>query len=102
MISIGQLMFKRVSLNLNQSNDFLSYGVFGTFTLAIIIYGFATIFWIYLLKTIPLNQAYSFMALSFIFVTLGSVFFFGEKITINFILGLSLIIIGLLIIANSY
>lgn len=67
----------------------------------IFIYGLATLFWIYILKSIPLNQAYSFMALSFVFVAIGSYWFFNEKISLNLILGLILIIVGLLFISNS-
>lgn len=100
-ISIGQLLFKKVSINLNQSDSLFSIGVFGTFSLAIFIYGLATLFWIYILKSIPLNQAYSFMALSFVFVSIGSYWFFNEKITLNIIIGLVLIILGLLFISNN-
>lgn len=100
-ISIGQLLFKKVSINVNQNNSLFSIGVFGTFSLAIFIYGLATLFWIYILKTTPLNQAYSFMALSFVFVTIGSYWFFNEIITSQFIIGLLLIIIGLMAIVNA-
>jgi drug/metabolite transporter (DMT)-like permease len=100
-ISIGQLLFKKVSINLNQSDSLFSLGVFGTFSLAILIYGLATLFWIYILKSIPLNQAYSFMALSFIFVAIGSYWFFNERISLQLILGLILIILGLVLISNG-
>lgn len=101
VISIGQLLFKKVSININQSHSLFSFEVFGTFSFAIFIYGLATLFWIYILKTIPLNQAYSFMALSFVFVSIGSYWFFNEKISLNLIIGLMLLIIGLLFISNS-
>lgn len=101
VISLGQLLFKKVSININQSSDFLSYSVLGTFSLAIAIYGFATIFWIYILRNVPLNQAYSFMALSFVFVALGSFIFFDEKISLQFFIGLLFIIIGLIVISNA-
>lgn len=100
-ISIGQLLFKKVSINLNQSDSLFSLGVFGTFSLAIFIYGLATIFWIYILKSIPLNQAYSFMALSFVFVAIGSYWFFNENVTYQFVIGLLFIIVGLVVIANA-
>lgn len=99
-ISIGQLLFKKVSIYINQSDRLFSFEVLGTFSLAIFIYGLATLFWIYILKSIPLNQAYSFMALSFVFVSIGSYWFFNETVTYQFIIGLLFIIIGLVIIAN--
>jgi len=100
-ISIGQLLFKKVSININQGNEFLSHSVLGTFSLAIFIYGLATLFWIYILRSIPLNQAYSFMALSFVFVSIGSYWFFNENVTYQFIIGILLIITGLVVISNA-
>lgn len=100
-ISTGQLMFKKVSININQNSDFLSFSVLGTFSLAIFIYGLATLFWIYILRSVPLNQAYSFMALSFIFVSIGSYWFFDERISMQLILGLLLIIFGLVLVSNG-
>ena len=38
-ISIGQLLFKKVSININQSDRLFSFEVLGTFSLAIFIYG---------------------------------------------------------------
>lgn len=99
-ISIGQLLFKKVSMNINQSQEFLSYSILGTFSLAIIIYGLATLFWIYILRSVPLNKAYGFMALSFVFVSFGSYLFFNEKITFQLLLGLILIISGLFLVSN--
>jgi len=100
-IAIGQLLFKKVSININQGNEWISYSILGTFSLAIIIYGLATLFWIYILRSVPLGQAYSFMALSFIFVAIGSYWFFNERISFQILIGLSLIIIGLFLIANG-
>ena len=100
-ISIGQLLFKKVSINLNQSDSLLSFGVLGTFSLAIFIYSMATLFWIYILKSVPLNQAYSFMALSFVFVSFGSYWFFDERISMQLVVGLVLIILGLVLISNG-
>jgi len=100
-ISIGQLLFKKTSIILNQSNSIFSVQVLGNLFLALFIYGIATIFWIYILKSVPLNKAYSFMALSFVFVTIGSFLLFNESINLQFILGLFLIIIGLVFISNA-
>lgn len=100
-ISIGQLLFKKVSMNINQSQDWFSLAIFGTFSLAILIYGLATLFWIYILRNVPLNKAYGFMALSFVFVAIGSCLFFNEKITFQLLLGICCIIFGLLLISNG-
>lgn len=99
-ISIGQLLFKKTSMRLNES-DFFSVNVLTYFILAIIIYGLATLFWINLLRFIPLNKAYSFMALSFIFVAIGSYFIFNESISARFFIGLFMIVVGLIVISNE-
>lgn len=98
-ISSGQLLFKKVSININQSNSLFSLEVLGTFSLAVSIYGLATLLWIYILRSVPLNQAYSFMALSFVFVSIGGHWFFSEAVSSQFIIGLLLIVVGLVVIS---
>jgi len=100
-ISIGQLLFKKVSININQGQDWFSVGIFGTFSLAIFIYGLATLFWINILRNVPLNKAYGFMALSFVFVAIGSSLLFNETITFQLVVGICCIIFGLLLISNA-
>jgi undecaprenyl phosphate-alpha-L-ara4N flippase subunit ArnE len=46
---------------------------------------------------VPLNKAYLFMALSFVFVPLAGHLFLAEKITVGAIIGAALIISGIFI-----
>ena len=69
----------------------------GTACVALTLYGIATILWIYVLRFVPLNRAYPYMALSFPIVTLASYFIFAEKITIGVAAGITLITLGILI-----
>lgn len=101
-ISIGQLLFKKIGLVINETNSIFSYSLFKMFFWAMVLYGITTIFWILILRVVPLNKAHSFMALSFIFVAIGSNLVFGEPITLRLVIGLLFIIAGLFFIVNSY
>jgi multidrug transporter EmrE-like cation transporter len=69
--------------------------------LAIILYGVATILWIFLLQTIPLSRAYPFAAIGFVLVPLAGIIVFGEKVTVAFVVGAALIVSGLLVMARA-
>lgn len=101
VISIGQLLFKKVGNSVANGGNIFSFEVFGIFAIAVCAYALATVFWIYILTMVQLNKAYSFMALSFVFVSIGSFLFFDEKIGFQFMIGLSFIVVGLLVIANA-
>ena len=72
-----------------------SVKVMGMAFLAFAIYGGATLLWVYLLRFVPLNKAYLFMALSFVFVPLAGYYFLAEKITFGVVIGAFLIISGI-------
>jgi multidrug transporter EmrE-like cation transporter len=57
----------------------------------------ASLTWMAAMTKLPLSYVYPFMSLSFVLVTILSVIFFNEAMTIPKILGLSLIIIGLIV-----
>jgi len=98
-IAVGQVLFKMTSEKLVSTGaPFQSVFFNPIFILALAIYGGATLLWLYVLKTVPLIYAYSFMALTFVIVPILSVIFLGEHITPKYILGASLIIIGLLVV----
>lgn len=40
--------------------------------------GASTLWWVWVLRTVPLSQAYPFMALCFVLVPLGAMFLLGE------------------------
>jgi undecaprenyl phosphate-alpha-L-ara4N flippase subunit ArnE len=56
--------------------------------------------WLYVLKSLDLNRAFAFVALTFVFVPLCSYFILNEKITIGTVAGATLIIVGIVISAN--
>jgi len=92
-ISVGQILFK-VAAGSNADGSFLMKLMQPSLLFALIIYGGATVFWIWLLQTVPLNVAYPYMALAFLFVPLMSLFFLGEKVELSTWIGSVLIVIG--------
>lgn len=98
MISLGQVLFKYVGLNIADLRSFLDLKVALTFFLSLVVYGFATLLWIHVLRSVPLTRAYPFMATAFLVVPLLSVWFFGESINIWYFVGTAFIIAGVLLI----
>ena len=61
------------------------------------VYAAATLLWTYVLQTVPLAYAYAFMALTFVMVPILAIFWLGETITLRYIIGGLLILVGLVI-----
>jgi len=103
-ISIGQILFKLASATMPSS-----LGVDGAVSLltnkylltALVIYGLATIGWVYSLRVVPLTVAYPFMALAFVIVPLLSAMFLRETIPLSLILGTALIVSGIVVIIKK-
>lgn len=96
-ISAGQLLFKRAGMELELVGSWMSFKVLLIVAIALGVYGAATVLWINLLRHVDLNKAYLFMALSFVAVPLASHFVFHEAITVGYIAGAAIVIVGLLV-----
>lgn len=68
---------------------------------AVVLYGGATLLWIYLLQTIPLSRAYPFAALGFVLVPAAGVLFFQEQVSGLYAAGAILIVVGLSLISQG-
>ena len=102
MIALGQVLFKLTSARLtaHAGTPFYTVAANPLFLLALAIYGSATLLWIYVLKTVPLSYAYSFMALTFVLVPLMAAFFLKEPLTVKYAIGACLIIAGLFVVQS--
>lgn len=101
LIAVGQVLFKATSTSLvNDDRAFHTVLFNPLFILALAIYGTATLIWIYVLKHVPLSQAYAFMALSFVAVPMLGYLFLGEEPGLRLVLGTGLIVTGLVIIQS--
>lgn len=99
-ISVGQILFKISSEKLDQANlaGFIRLSLDPVFILAVGIYAAATFLWVFVLRSVPLSIAYSFMAITYLAVPLLSAQFLGEVLNMRSYLGAALIIGGVLVI----
>jgi drug/metabolite transporter (DMT)-like permease len=102
MMSGGQILFKLASSTLAARSSFFQIIVEMTLNpyliCGILLYGFATILWIFILQTTPLSKAYPFVSLSLIIVPAIGIIFFNEAFSLPLVFGGLLIISGLLVI----
>lgn len=104
LLAAGQILFKSAALSLPTIwtlGDLTSTMRIPALWLAILVYGAATVLWIYLLKTVPLSRAYPFAALGFVLVPAAGVLLFNEKVGLSYVGGAALIVSGLLITARA-
>lgn len=103
-ISTGQLLLKLGALNLHNPR---AVGVWvGTYCVnlylifGIALLGCSTLLWIWILRTLPLNIAYPFMALAFLIVPVLSYFALGEPLGWKSIAGGLLIVAGVALVSS--
>lgn len=100
LIAVGQLMFKAAAsqwkvdgLSWSTLASFLSPVMIG----ALFVYAFATVLWVYVLRTVPLSAAYAIFALAFLIVPLLAHFVLGERLSGNVLVGGVIIIVGIVV-----
>ena len=100
LIAVGQVLFKLTSARVEGFNLAGMARIMSDplLLIAFSVYGIGTLVWIFVLKSVPLAIAYSFMALTFCFVPLLAVLILGEAIDTRFAVGTALIIAGVLVI----
>jgi undecaprenyl phosphate-alpha-L-ara4N flippase subunit ArnE len=105
MISAGQVLFKMTGGRIGARGAEGIAGLLRTLTdpyllAAFAIYGTATVLWVYVLRHLPLSQAYPFMALSFVLVPLASTLIFGEPLGLRYWIGAAMIVAGMVIVST--
>ena len=94
-LSAGQILFKMAASNFEFSATGLVSSLLNIkLIIALVVYFFATIMWLLVLKGTPLRVAYPFAALAFFVVPILAHFFLGETINWNTFAGASLIAVG--------
>lgn len=91
-IAAGQVLFKLAARAGSGGGllELLNPWLFG----ALVIYAFATVLWVWVLRTAPLNLAYPFMGFAFIVVPLLGALFLGEPLDWRVLAGGALIATG--------
>jgi drug/metabolite transporter (DMT)-like permease len=100
-IAIGQILFKLAATSWQRTGS-----VFATHTAVILfsalaLYGITTLAWIWLLQKIELGRIYPLMALAFVLVPIGSHFIFGERFSTQYFAGVTLIMLGIVVVVRS-
>ncbi len=104
LLSLGQLLFKQVGLLLTGRPLVPAFVMLmhqPTFYAALVLYGGATLLWVWILSRITLMQAYPWIALGTIIVPLIGLFVFGEKVGAFYWPGVALIVCGFLLTQYS-
>jgi multidrug transporter EmrE-like cation transporter len=99
-LSVGQFLFKRAGLAVtgrSLADGLWTLATLPSFYLALILYGCATLLWIFLLSRVPLMEAYPWIAVATAAVPLIGWHFYGERVGSLFWVGLALILAGLLL-----
>ncbi len=102
-IAAGQIFFKMGALAFaGKSFAQLLTGMLSNpmIIAGLLVYGISTVLWIWLLRYVPLNRAYPFMAFAFVLVPLASWALLGERVDSRYFAGVALIMAGLLIIGK--
>lgn len=103
-IVIGQILFKRTSVAIESSdaNSILIMFTLPSFYIAVVLYGFLTIYWVWLLGRMPISYAYPFSALSVALVCLLGIYEYSENVSLMQIVGVLFVVIGVVLIGISH
>jgi drug/metabolite transporter (DMT)-like permease len=100
-IVIGQILFKLSANSLHQTGSYFAPKTAVTLFSALVLYGVTTIAWVWVLQKIELGKVYPLMALAFILVPLGSHFILGERFQPQYLVGVALIMIGIVVTVRA-
>ena len=97
-MTAGQILFKQAASQwVSNENIILGLITNKALMVAVIIYGLTTILWVFLLRFVDLSKAYPIMAINFVLVPIAASYLYQEQIKMEYWVGISLIIIGIVI-----
>ena len=99
-IAAGQVLFKKLAMLFSLSRTIWSLEFIGIGLAAGLIYIGATVGWIWLLQFVQLSRVYPYFALSFVLVPLASAVLYGDTLNLQYALGVSLIVAGVVLIQS--
>lgn len=100
MIGGGQLLFKAAAAGWRVEGG--AWQAFVSFlsplmVAALVVYGLATVLWVYVLRTVPLSAAYAMFSLAFVFVPVLAHLVLGEPLEAKTIVGGAIIVLGVVV-----
>ncbi len=99
LIAAGQILFKVAAMHAAAAagKPLLEQWLSVPLVIALVIYGVATILWIWVLQHVPLGIAYPVFALAFFVVPLLAWMFLGEALSMRQFVGAGLIMLGIVV-----
>lgn len=101
----GQFLLKQGIMNQSLSVSFKSI-ISALFSIKVFMgfffYGISSVFWLFVLKKLPLSIAYPSLSLTYIFVVILSVFILKEPFNIQKIFGMFFIFIGVCLLNINF
>ncbi len=70
------------------------------FVIWFICYGIMTLLWLYVLRTVPLSQAFPVLGLMYALIPIASYYLLKEKVVLSQWLGISIIITGVILVVH--
>jgi multidrug transporter EmrE-like cation transporter len=68
---------------------------------ALAVYGASTILWVWILMHVPISKAYPFALLAMALVPLAGYWLFSEALSVQYAVGLALVMLGLVLIQTG-
>ena len=65
-----------------------------------LLFGVASLLWMYIVKTFPFSMAYPLVSLSYVFGMLAAIMFFHEEVSPTRWVGVALIVVGCMLIVK--
>jgi drug/metabolite transporter (DMT)-like permease len=101
LMTLGQLLFKATAVVWQQHGTPLATPVVVRMAAALVVYGAATLAWMWVLQKAPLSMAYPIVAFTFVLVPLGAHWLFGEAIGLRYVAGTLLIVAGVAVATSA-
>lgn len=95
--AVGQILFRVGARGRTEVLALLNWQII----LGFVLYGTATLVWVYVLSREQLVKVYAFTGLRFVLVYLGAVFFLGETLHLRSAGGVALVMGGLYLVARG-
>ncbi len=106
MGAVGQILLKAGANNLGEYNLDFTHIITSIWTIlkvpqiliGMVFFGSSFLLWIKVLTKAELSYAYPLVSFSYVIVAIGSALFFNEPITLNKVMGIGAIVIGVFIL----
>jgi drug/metabolite transporter (DMT)-like permease len=96
----GQLLFKTARVE-HAGMPFYSLFLQPETLAGFLFYGLSSVIWLWVLSRVQISYAYPILALAFPIVVIFSVILFGESVSLARWVGISIIVVGVFLLARS-